>query len=88
MAKSTGPILAVGAVTILDNQVLDGKPWAEALPVVLMTGVAALLLAGLEQLSPALATGLAWLALITRVFVIGGASGNVATKFLNWQKGS
>ncbi len=87
MARSTGPVLAVGAVTVLDGQVLDGKAWSEALPVVVMTGVAALLLAGFEHVSPTLAVGIAWLALITRLFVIGGATGNVATKFMNWQKG-
>ncbi len=87
MARSTGPVLAVGAITVLDDQVIEGKPWPEALPVVVMTGVTALLLGGFEHVSTTLAVGLAWLALVTRIFVIGGAKGNVATKFMNWQKG-
>lgn len=79
MAKSTMPIVITGGLTILNDEVIDGKPWAEALPVVVMTGALALALAGLEQLSPALAVGLGWIAVITRLLIGGDKS--IVAKF-------
>jgi hypothetical protein len=85
MAKSTMPIVITGALTILNDEVIDNKPWAEALPVVVMTGALALALAGLEQLSPALAVGLGWIAVITRLLIGGDKS--IVAKFTRFQQG-
>jgi hypothetical protein len=85
MAKSTMPIVIVGSLTILDNQVIDNKPWADALPVVVMTGALAAVLAGVEQLSPKFAVGLAWIAVVTRLLIGGDKS--VVAKFTKFTGG-
>lgn len=85
MAKSTMPIMIVGSLTILDNQVIDSKPWADALPVVVMTGALAVALAGLEQVSPKFAVGLAWIAVVTRLLYGGNQS--VVAKFNKFTQG-
>ena len=66
MAESTGPILAVGALTIANRSVFNGKPVDWRVPV--GTAVAAGLFALLEKLVGRVAVGLAWLALVAVVF--------------------
>jgi hypothetical protein len=85
MAASTGPVLLAGGVTIATNQVINAEPWSQALPVIVMTGVASLLLAGAEHLSRELAIGIAWIALVTRIFVVKDKHGrSPADEFLAW----
>lgn len=67
MAQSTGPMLAVGAITVGNAVIFNGKDIDWRVPIA--TGVAAGGLALLERLSPELAMGLAWTALITVLFV-------------------
>lgn len=66
MAKSTGPALAIGAVTVFNGVVLNGQPLDWRVPVA--TGFVAVGLAGLEHLSESLAVGIAWLALVAVLF--------------------
>lgn len=66
MAKSTGPALAIGGVTVFNDVVLNGKPLDWRIPVA--TGFVAVGLAGLEHLSQPLAVGIAWLALVAVLF--------------------
>jgi hypothetical protein len=72
--RSTMPTVIAGGLTILDDQIIDAKPWADALPVVVMTGALALALGGLEQVTPTFAVGLAWIAVITRLLIGGDKS--------------
>lgn len=67
MAKSTGPILAVGGITFANRTILNGKPvdWR----IILGTGVAAGMFALLEKGWERGAVALSWLALITVLFV-------------------
>lgn len=67
MARSTGPILAVGAITFGRSFIIDGTEpeWR----VLLGTAVAAGLFAGAEKMFPEAVPALAWLALATVVFV-------------------
>lgn len=67
MAKSTGPILAVGAISFGRSFVIDGEEpdWR----IVAGTAVAAMLFAGAERALPDVAPALAWLALVTVTFV-------------------
>lgn len=67
MAKSTGPILALGAITIGNSVILNGKDfdWWQPLAV----GITAVTFSGAEKLAPELVTGLAWIALVTVIFV-------------------
>jgi hypothetical protein len=67
MSRSTGPILATGAVALFNETILAGKPVNWRIPV--GTAVAAGGLALIERLSEELAVGVAWLALVTILFV-------------------
>lgn len=69
MAKSLGPVLAAGAITMVNQSVFNGQPvdWRVPVGVALAGGILALV----EGPAPAVATGMAWLLLgtilITRV---------------------
>lgn len=86
MARSTGPVLAIGAITAA-NEVLfaplaGGKVqfnW-RILPA---TAGLALALAGLERIAPDFAVGLAWLGLLTVLVV---PIGNAPTPLANANK--
>lgn len=65
--KSTGPILAVGGITLVNQTIVNGKPIDWKVPIA--TGIACGAFAMLENFSPETATGLAWLALLSVVFV-------------------
>lgn len=66
MAKSTGPILAIGAITMANQTILNGKPIDWRVPIA--TGIAAISLSLIERASERAATGIAWLALLTVLF--------------------
>jgi hypothetical protein len=63
MASSTGIVLAVGGISFGNEWLLNKQ--APNFRILLATGVAAFMLAGLEHLSPPLAVGIAWIALVT-----------------------
>lgn len=69
MAKSTGPVLALGGITVANESVLHGQPisWRTVIGTGLLAGVLALV----EKASAPLAVGLAYIALaaalLTRV---------------------
>lgn len=66
MAKSTGPALMIGAITLFNDVILNGQPFNWRVPVA--TGFVALGLAGVEHVSQELAVGLAWTALVAILF--------------------
>jgi hypothetical protein len=63
MSKTTGPILAVGAVTIVNRSIFNGQPMDWRVPVA--TGLAALGFSLAERAWPQGAEILAWTALLT-----------------------
>jgi hypothetical protein len=63
MAQSTGPILAVGGVTMLNQTILNGKPIDWRVPIA--TGFLAGGFALFERANSTLAVGLAWVSLVT-----------------------
>lgn len=63
MAATTGPVLALGAITMINENVLHDQPVNWRVPVA--TGILAGVCALLEKASPALATGVVWIALAT-----------------------
>ncbi len=67
MAESTGPILAIGALTIANRSVFNDEPMDWRVPVA--TGVAAILFAGAERAVGRAAVFLAYAALVTVTFV-------------------
>lgn len=63
MARSTGPILAIGGVTLFNQTILNGKDIDWRIPVA--TGFAAAAFALLEKANETLTVGVAWVALLT-----------------------
>jgi hypothetical protein len=63
MAASTGPVLALGAITMINDNVFHDQPFDWKIPIA--TGLLAGVLALVEHASPALATGLVWVGLAT-----------------------
>jgi hypothetical protein len=66
MAQSTGPVLAVGAISFANEWVLNKQP--PDFRILLATGIAAAGLALFEHVSKELAVGIAWIALVTVLF--------------------
>jgi hypothetical protein len=63
MARSTGPVLAAGTITVANRVILHQEPvdWR----IVTATGLTAAALALMEKGLPELAVGLSWMALLT-----------------------
>jgi hypothetical protein len=75
MGQSTGVILAVGGITFLNKWIGNDQGIDLRIPVA--TGIAALMLDLFEKASVGLATGIAWIALVTSL-LIQPASGQSA----------
>lgn len=63
MSKTTGPILAMGAVTIVNNTVFHGQPMDWRVPIA--TGLAAIGFSLGEKAVPQIAEIIAWTAFVT-----------------------
>lgn len=94
MARSTGVMLAVGAITLANEMVAAPVASGGTIKtdvnwrIVPATLIGAALLGGLEKISPKLAVGLAYIALITVLFArIGRAPAPIenAAKVLGYQ---
>lgn len=69
MSRSTGPILAVGAITVFNDTVIHGLKFENEARIIVGTAIAAGGLTLLEKVSEPLAVGLAWVALVTMLLV-------------------
>lgn len=67
MARTTGPILAVGAITLTNKSIVNGEPVDWSIPVA--TAIAAGVFALAEKAWDEGAVVLSWLALVTVLFV-------------------
>lgn len=90
MARSTGPILAVGGITIVNRSLLAKNPQDIDFRVIIGTALAAGGFALLERVSEELAVGLAWIALLTVLFArldrkAGAPAENVLRKMKEWK---
>jgi hypothetical protein len=65
--RTTGPVLAIGAITMANANLLHGKPIDYRVPIA--TGIAAGAFALAEKAYEPLAVGLAWVALVAVLFV-------------------
>lgn len=86
MAQSTGIVLTIGAITLVNEAVfapMAGVHVAVNWRIVPATAGLALALAGLERIAPDFAVGLAWLGLITALAV---PFGNAPTPIQNATK--
>lgn len=61
--RTTGPVLAIGGITLANNVLFNGKEFDWRVPVA--TGIAAGAFALAEKAWPDGATALAWMALVT-----------------------
>ena len=69
MARSTGPIVAAGALTLFNDVIVHQRSISQDSRVIVATAVAAGGLALLEHVSAQLAVGISWLALVTVLLV-------------------
>lgn len=83
--RSTGPILAVGAITVANQSLIGGDPIDWKVPIA--TGVAAGVFALLEKAVPEFAVGLAWLALVSVLFVRINNKPSPTESFAKWWEG-
>lgn len=67
--QSTGPVLAAGAVTLFNDVIIHQKSVTQDSRVIVSTAIAAGGLALLEHVSEPLASGIAWIALVTVLLV-------------------
>lgn len=86
MSRSAGIVLAIGAITLVNEAVfapIAGEKVSVNWRIIPATAGLALALAGLERLAPDFAVGLAWLGLITAVAL---PFGNAPTPLQNATK--
>ena len=86
MARSTGVVIAVGAITLANEAIfapLLGEKTSVNWRILPATAGLALALAGLEKVAPDFAVGLAWLSLLTALVV---PFGNAPTPLQNANK--
>jgi hypothetical protein len=84
--RSTGPILAVGAITLGNKVIANSQPMDWRIPV--MTGVAAGIFALAEQAWPEGAVAMAYLSLVAVLFVRIDKNVPAPTEsFLKWLNG-
>ena len=67
MAQTTGPVLAIGGITIANQTLLHNKPFNWRIAIA--TGISAGLFALLEKAWPQGAVAFAWLGLVTILLV-------------------
>lgn len=85
MAQTTGPVLAIGAITMVNQSILHDEPVDWRVPIA--TGVAAGFFALLEKPFPEAAKMLAYAALVTiMVSRIDGVE-SPTESFLDWWEG-
>lgn len=83
MAQTTGPILAVGALTLANRTVFNDEPVDWKVPI--GTAIAAVLFSGAERIAPRAAVALSYLALVTVTFVrVDPAVPSPAESALKW----
>jgi len=63
MARSSGPLLAAGAITLGNQTIFNKQPINWRIPIA--TGIAIGSFSLIERASPGLAVGIAWIALVT-----------------------
>jgi hypothetical protein len=83
--RSTGPILAIGAITVTNQSIIHSKPlnWK----VIVATGIAAGMFSLAEKATGQFAVGLSWLALVSVLFArLDPSIPAPAESFAQWWK--
>jgi hypothetical protein len=85
MAASTGPILAIAAITLFNDIVIENNSFTDELRVVAAAGIGVLLFDGIEKINPLLAVGVAYIALVTAIVApIGKGNTSFASRAATW----
>jgi hypothetical protein len=86
MAGSTGPILAIGGITIVNESIVNGQPLDWRVPIA--TGLAALAIGALENGIPTFSDAfvkLSWIALVTTLLVrVKPGTPSPMESFVDW----
>lgn len=86
MAKTTGPILAVGAISVANRVIFNDEEMDWRIPIA--TGIATMIFAAAEKAYPRGAIRVAWLALVTVIFArTGRTPAPVESAAAWWEKG-
>ncbi len=86
MSRSTGPILALGAITVANQTIVGGQPLNWRVPVA--TGLAAGAFALAERAFPDGVVALAWLAVVAVLFVrLDPREPAPVERFVTWWEG-
>lgn len=82
MAETTGPVLALGAITLVNQSVFNDEPldWR----VVIATGFLAAAFVPLENASPKAAKMLVWTAIVAVLFTRINDNPSPTESFLTW----
>lgn len=84
--RSTGPILAIGAITVANQSLINDEPIDWKVPIA--TGVAVGVFALVEQGLPDVAVAISWLALVSVLFVrIKPGVPSPTESFVKWWEG-
>lgn len=87
MSGTTGPVLALGAITIINQSVMHDTPFD--FRVVIATGAAAVMFIPLEKAFPKAATMLAWTALAAVLLTRINGVPSPSETFVDWfEKGN
>lgn len=87
MSRTTGPILALGAVTVVNQSVFNDEPMDWRIPI--GTGLLAIGASFVERAAPELAEVLAWTALLTALMTrLDPAVPSPVESALAWWKSS
>jgi len=84
--KSTGPILAIGGITVANQSLINDEPidWK----VLIATGISVGVFSLLEKAFPTVAPKLAWLALVSVLFVrLKPGVPSPTESFVKWWEG-
>lgn len=85
MARTTGPVLAIGAVTLFNDVIIHTKSVQQDTRVIVGTALAAIGFALMEKVEPTLALGLAWTAFATVMLTrMDRSIPSPAESFLGW----
>lgn len=86
MSRTTGPIIATAAITVGNSVLINGEDINWRIPI--SAAIAAAMLSFAERANEQIAVGLAWIALVTVVFVrVSPGEPAPVENFLRWWNG-
>ncbi len=86
MSRSTGPVLAIGGITMANQIIFDNGPadWDSGARVVVATGLVAGMLSIVERAAPDLAVALAWATFATMMLTTLNGRPSPTERLIAW----